>query len=114
MKKIILTSAIFILAACTTHVPVSGNIDGAEKFIGVATRTHPSNSGTLTITSNLGTKCAGKFSYYKGNLSGSGTFDCNDNRAGIFNFDIEGNKGHGVGNTFQGEKIEFYFNEEVK
>ena len=114
MKKLIITSTIIILASCTTHVPVTGNIDGAEKFTGVATRTHPSNSGTLTITSNLGTTCTGDFSYFKGSFSGSGTFDCSDNRAGRFKFDISGNKGHGIGNTFQGEPIEFFFNESIK
>ncbi|HCR86417.1 MAG TPA: hypothetical protein DIV86_07040 [Alphaproteobacteria bacterium] len=110
MKRLIIYSLGFVLTGCTLNAPVIGVIDGDERFSGTASRTYPFRSGELDVVSNHGVRCTGKFSYFKGNHSGSGKFTCSDGREGRYNFTVMGSEGHGIGKTFNGQDIEFYFN----
>lgn len=73
---------------------------------------YPSSSGLLSVTSDKGILCTGKFSYYKGGNKGSGKFSCSDGRQGTYKYVVSGHEGHGVGQTTKGEDVEFYFNKQ--
>ena len=109
---ILIILGFLFLTACTMQTPVTGIVAQKEVFLGTATRTYPSSSGLLSVTSDKGILCTGKFSYYKGGNKGSGKFSFSDGRQGTYKYVVSGHEGHGVGQTTKGEDVEFYFNKQ--
>ena len=112
MKKFLKLSVILsalLIAGCSLTLPVQGDFNkGKEKFLGQATG-QLDGSGTLIITTESGIACTGKFKYAESNVSGAGTFECNDGRKGTFNFTSNGTSGLGFGKTNKGEPFKFVF-----
>jgi hypothetical protein len=88
-------------------LPVEGQVQSTgESFSGSATG-HMDGAGTLTITSNKGATCTGKFVYVT-RREGQGTFSCADGRSGPFSFVSTGSRGTGKG-TLDGQPFIFTF-----
>lgn len=111
MKKygILMFAAAVCLSGCAVTLPVQGDFNkGQEKFLGQATG-QADGSGSMTITSESGVNCIGKFQYADSRVSGTGTFECDDGRTGTFNFTSNGMSGLGFGKTNKGEPFKFVF-----
>ena len=107
MKAILLLGTLATVAACSLSLPVAGQMaDGTEKFTGTATG-YSDGGGDLTIVSNKGRSCSGKFVYTTGR-SGGGVFNCSDGQSGPFNFVSTGTRGTGTG-TIGGKEFTFSF-----
>lgn len=103
------TLLLFALTSCMT-LPVNGKM-GNEKFLGSATG-FMSGSGTLTITTEDGVTCEGKFDYNNPlvpSAGGKGEFLCADEQSGNFVFTSDGYSGRGFGKTKKGKKFTFVF-----
>jgi len=84
------------MTGCSLTLPVTGATeDGAERFTGSATG-YMDGSGTITLSSNRGTRIEGNFVYLNRRY-GEGTFRCDDGRSGPFTFVSTGNRGTGTG-----------------
>ena len=71
------------LAACSTILPITGQMQGSsERFTGGA-RGNMSGSGALSIVTTSGVHCSGNFTYTS-RLQASGTLTCEDGRSGPF------------------------------
>ena len=106
--SIIITSSL-ILTGCSMTLPVQGDFNkGQERFLGQATG-YMDGSGTMTIGTESGLQCLGKFQYDNPRVSGSGSFECDDGRKGTFKFTSNGNSGIGFGKTDKGEPFKFTF-----
>lgn len=104
-----LVVAALVLAGCSMTIPVQGDFNkGQERFLGQATG-QMDGSGTMTIGTESGIQCLGKFQYDNPRVSGSGTFECDDGRKGNFKFTSNGNSGIGFGRTNKGESFKFIF-----
>ncbi|PZO84824.1 MAG: hypothetical protein DI626_07990 [Micavibrio aeruginosavorus] len=99
----------FFVTGCSLTLPVQGDFNrGKERFLGQATG-QIDGSGSLTITTESGIACMGKFQYADSRVSGTGTFECDDGRKGTFNFTSNGTSGLGFGKTDKGEPFKFVF-----
>lgn len=107
MRGVLLTCAITTLSACSTTLPVRGDIGTTkETFTGSATG-YMDGSGTMTLDSSRGQRCAGNFVYTDGR-EGDGVIRCDDGRSGAFKFSSTGSRGVGSG-TIAGEAFTFTF-----
>jgi hypothetical protein len=106
MRKVI-TTAFLLTAGCSMTLPVTGMVESTgEQFSGKATG-HLDGAGELTIKSNKGATCTGRFVYVN-SREGSGTFTCDDGRSGPFTFVSTGSRGTGKG-TLNGQPFTFTF-----
>lgn len=97
----------FGLGACSMTLPVQGSMeDGSEVFTGSATG-YMDGGGTLSIASNKGRECSGRFVYVTGR-NGRGTFSCSDGQSGPFEFVSTGTRGTGTG-RIGGQRFTFTF-----
>lgn len=84
------------LGGCSMTLPVRGMVQNSDEVFSGSATGYPDGSGTVTVTSNKGAWCEGKFVYVT-SRNGSGTFFCNDGRSGPFHFVSTGTKGTGYG-----------------
>ena len=95
------------LAACSTTLPIRGQMQGSsEHFTGSAIG-YMNGSGTLSIVTATGVHCSGDFAYVTPR-QGSGTLACEDGRSGPFAFYSTGTNGTGYG-TLGNERFTFTF-----
>lgn len=95
------------LGACSMTLPVRGGVeDGSETFTGSATG-YMDGGGTLTLASNKGRSCTGRFVYVT-RRNGEGTFTCDDGQSGPFEFVSTGTSGTGTG-RLGGKRFTFTF-----
>jgi hypothetical protein len=97
------------LGACASSVTSSLNgatEDGAEKFSGSST-TNMSGTGTLTIASEAGLSCSGRFVYVLHRLA-KGTLNCLNGQSGSFDLVSTGRSGTGSG-TIGSRRFTFDF-----
>lgn len=100
---------LLVLSACSMTLPVQGDFNkGQERFLGQATG-QMDGTGTLSMTTESGNQCMGKFKYDQPRVSGSGTFECADGRKGDFHFTSNGTSGVGFGKTTKGVPFKFAF-----
>jgi len=93
------------LAACSTTLPIRGQMQGSsERFTGSAIG-KMNGSGTLSIVTTTGVHCSGNFAYVTPRQS-SGAFTCEDGRSGPFAFYSTGANGTGYG-TLGNERFTF-------
>lgn len=93
------------LAACSTTLPIRGQMQGSsERFTGSAIG-HMNGSGELLIVTTTGVHCSGNFDYVTPR-QGSGTFICEDGRSGPFAFYSIGANATGYG-TLGNERFTF-------
>lgn len=96
-----------LLVASSLTLPVRGIVQNSEEtFTGSATG-YMDQSGTLDITSSLGTHCTGDFVYVTAR-TGEGVFQCNDGRSGPITFVSTGRRGTGHG-TLGDQNFTFTF-----
>lgn len=96
-----------LISGCSMTLPVQGQFtDGSVSFTGTATG-YSDGGGDLTIVTNEGTTCGGKFVYVT-SRQGKGTFICNDGRSGPFEFVSTGTRGTGTG-MISGQQVTFIF-----
>jgi len=99
--------ALVLVSACSTTLPVDGQLQKTnETFSGTATG-YLDGSGHLTIVSNKGATCTGNFVYVT-SRKGEGIFTCDDGRSGPFEFVSAGRRGTGHG-ELANEKFVFTF-----
>lgn len=109
MRRMVILLSLLGLAGCSMTQPVQGSMNnGKEPFLGEATG-YLTGNGQLTITTEGGVNCAGKFQYTSSGASGTGTFNCDDGRSGNFRFTSNGVQGQGFGKTSKGEPFRFTF-----
>ena len=107
MRRIAIAGMLVFASACSMTLPVTGSVQSTgETFSGTATG-RLDGAGELTITSNRGAVCTGRFVYVT-SREGSGTFNCNDGRSGPFTFVSTGRRGTGRG-TLDGQPFIFTF-----
>ncbi len=107
-SNLILITSLMVVG-CSMTLPVHGDFNkGQEKFLGSATG-QMDGSGTITMTTESGVRCNGKFQYDNPRVSGAGDFNCDDGRKGSFNFTSSGDRGTGFGRTTDGKPFKFVF-----
>jgi hypothetical protein len=84
------------LAGCSMTLPVTGQVQGTGETFSSKATGHLDGAGELTIVSNRGPTCTGRFVYTTGRR-GEGTFTCTDGRSGPFTFVSTGSRGTGSG-----------------
>ena len=96
IRCVVLGVAALALSACSSTLPVRGDIGATkEAFSGTATG-YMDGSGTMLLDSSSGAKCAGNFVYTNGR-EGDGVIRCDDGRSGTFTFSSTGSRGVGSG-----------------
>ena len=107
MRGLLIPLVSTLLAGCSMTLPVVGSVQSTgESFTGSATG-RIDGAGELTITSNRGAVCKGRFVYVT-SREGSGTFNCSDGRSGPFSFVSTGRRGTGTG-TLDSQPFIFTF-----
>lgn len=107
MRTLLAAFCAVVLAGCSLTLPVRGAVQNSdERFEGTATG-GMNGSGALTIKSNKGPTCSGKFVYTSGR-TGEGVFNCTDGRTGPFSFVSTGTSGTGYGDL-GGQRFTFTF-----
>jgi hypothetical protein len=96
-KKLMFSASLVgMLAACSTTMPVSGQLlNGTETFTGSG-EAGMSTGAPFTMTSSRGTACSGTFDM-KSLSGGLGVFSCDDGRSGTFDWVAQGGKLAGTG-----------------
>jgi len=95
------------LGGCSMTLPVTGSIQGSSETFAGSAKGGLDGAGSLTIRSNRGATCTGRFVYIT-NREGEGTFNCDDGRSGPFSFVSTGSRGTGKG-TLDGQPFIFTF-----
>jgi hypothetical protein len=103
---VLLASTLGACASSTTSSLYGTTEDGAEKFSG-STTTSVSGVGTLTIASEAGLSCSGRFVYVLHRLA-KGTLNCANGQSGSFELISAGGRGTGSG-TFGSRRFTFDF-----
>ncbi len=107
MRTMLFAVTAVALTGCSLTLPVTGSVQSTgESFSGTATG-RMDGAGELTITSNRGAVCKGRFVYVS-SREGSGTFNCSDGRSGPFTFVSTGRRGTGTG-SLNGQQFIFTF-----
>ncbi len=102
----IIVAALFA-AGCQMTLPVTGSISKNERFSGSATG-YMDGSGKLTIKTERGLSCTGRFQY-ESRVKGAGSFSCKNGEKGKFRFTSRGDSGEGSGRSNRGRRFSFKF-----
>lgn len=106
--------SLFVLTACAVTLPVVGQITGSGEMLRGEATGSLDGSGMLTIRTESGRKCAGKFQYAPSRTSGEGTFSCDDAGTGDFYFTSAGMSGEGFGKLSDGTQFRFRFGDPAR
>ncbi|WP_428249221.1 hypothetical protein [Ferrovibrio sp.] len=101
--------SVFVLAGCSTAVPVSGSARNSDETFKGNAFPGIERSGKINVTSSRGATCEGSYVYI--NLrEGEGTLNCSDGRSGKLVFVADGLKGIGNG-TLADQPVSFTIGE---
>ena len=100
---------VFVLAGCSTAVPVTGSAQNSDETFKGDAFGGIGGSGTINVTSSRGATCEGRYAYTS-LRQGEGTLNCSDGRTGKLVFVADGVKGVGNG-TLADQPVSFTIGE---
>ncbi len=87
MKAMLVVMALLVLAGCSGTLPVSGETVDGEKFSGTFSRRTDGIGGTVTLVSDKGPTCDGRWHLDDVDRMGSVVLKCSDGRTGTAELD---------------------------
>jgi hypothetical protein len=114
MSHFLRFALLFLMTGCSVNYPVFGKVQNSdEEFMGTASSSL-GGRGSLSMTSNDGVICNGKFAapFFPG--MSVGHFTCADGRSGTFTFNADMSGGEGFGKFSDGKKFRFLFGQHAR